>query len=444
MAAVGAVLVCLSLPSIEAQIPVGPPAAFGKVIPLPGHINELIFDEARGQLYAANFSAGRVEIISAATNQRIGSFLPNTSPSALSAMAMSRDGAYLVVTEVFAPTDPTSRHGLTVINLNDPGDRRHYVLPVDQQPLALAFGNDNLALVVTTTNMQLFDPVDGSLTVLFDYEFIEVAAASPGIDLPVPLPTFPREIHFANATSTRDGHYIYGTADSFVFSYDPVGRLGFLTIRQTETLVQAPLFQQVSASDDGSYFMAGQLLFDNRLTVLADTLEAPIERDQGLFGGHVIDDEIDTIYASFDNPVELAPGQQVGAILNVMDADNLYVRKRIRITEQLQGGAWSFPTMDNTCTESASPVSYICPYRSFQRLLRLMSVRKTADCCMSSTTVSRNRKVGPSASKRTAGLPRSLRSGQWFPARRQSYPVSRSNPTRALLRPTCALPSVPV
>jgi len=63
--------------------------------------------------------------------------------------------------------------------------------------------------------------------------------------------------------------YIYGTVDSFVFSYDPFGRLGFLMIRGTDNLVASPLFQQVSASDDGSYFMAGQLLFDNRLTVRA-------------------------------------------------------------------------------------------------------------------------------------------------------------------------------
>lgn len=336
MVAVWAVVVCLNLPQVEAQISTGTPNAFGEVIPLPGHINELIFDEARGQLYAANFSAGRVEIISAATNQRIGSFLPNTSPSALSAMAMSADGQYLVVSEVFVSVVPGGRHGLTVINLNDPADRRHIVMPAGEQPLALAFGNDNLALVVTTTNMQLFDPVDGSLTLLFDYEFVDIGGASSAVSVPVPLATFPREIHSANATSTRDRKFIYGTADSFVFSYDPVGRLGFLTIRGTDNLVSPPLFQQVSASDDGSYFMAGQLLFDNRLTVRADTLEAPLTSD-GLFGGHVIDDEIDTVYASFQSPVALGPGQQAGAILNVMDADNLYVRSRIRIVEQLQG-----------------------------------------------------------------------------------------------------------
>ena len=335
MVAVWAVAVCLSLPQVQAQFQLGAPNAFGEVIPLPGHINELIFDEARGQLYAANFSAGRVEIVSVATHQRIGAFLPNTSPSALSAMAMSADDQYLVVAETFVSAAIT-RHGLTVINLNDPADRRHFVLASDEQPLALAFGNDNLALVVTTTNMQLFNPVDGSLTLLFDYEFVDIPSASPAVSVPVPLATFPRELHSANATATRDHKYIYGTANAFVFSYDPVGRLGFLTIRGTDGLVEVPLFQQVSASDDGSYFMAGQILFDNRLTVRAETLEAPPDSD-GLFGGHVIDDEIDTIYAAFDNPVGLGPGQQVGAILSVMDSDNLYVRERIRITEQLQG-----------------------------------------------------------------------------------------------------------
>jgi uncharacterized protein (TIGR03437 family) len=313
-----------------AQFPISADTTtFGEVIALPGHINELILDEARGQMYAGNFSAGRVEVVSMTSNQRIGSFLSDSSPSALSAMAMSADGHYLVVTNVPVTPDPAALSGITVINLNDPADRRHYTMA--EQPLALAFAINGEALVITTTKLQIFDPVDGSLRDIFELE------GSPDpVVVPVPFPTLPRELTAANATSSRDYRYIYGSTNAFVFSYDIAGRLGFLTIRPNDSLVAAPLFQQVSAADDGSYFLAGQLLFDNRMTVMADSPAAP-DTTSGLFGGHVIDSEIETVYASFDDPAELGGGRQPGAFLLLMDADNLFVRKRIRIAEQIQG-----------------------------------------------------------------------------------------------------------
>ena len=304
---------------------------FGHVIPLPGHINEIIIDESRGLLYAGNFSAGRVEVISTSTHQRVSSFLTNPTPSAVSAMAMSPDQRFLVVTNVPVTTTIPRLSGLTVINLNDPGDRRHF--PMLEQPLALAFGANSEALVVTQQKFQLFDPVDGSFVEIFDLE-----DPPSGVVLPVPSPMFPREIVRAHTTASRDGRYIYGVTDTFVFSYAIAGRLGFLMIRPNDTLVNPPVFDQVSAADDGAYFMAGQLLFNNRLSVMADTVEAPEGNTSELFGGHVIDSEIDTVYASFNTPISTGPpGRQPGTVLNVMDADNLYVRRRLQLPEQVQG-----------------------------------------------------------------------------------------------------------
>ena len=306
---------------------------FGQVIPLPGHINEIILDESRDLLYAGNFSAGRVEVVSTTTHQRVSSFLTNPTPSAISAMAMTPDRNFLVVTNIPAITTVPRLSGLTVINLNDPADRRHF--PMTDQPLALAFGADSEALVITPRAFLLFNPVDGSFV-----EILNVEAPPPSVVLPVDSPTFPREIVSAHATASRDGRYIYGVTDTFVFSYQIAGRLGFLVIRTNDTLVNAPLFDQVSAADDGAYFMAGQLLFNNRLSVLADTVEAPQVGDltDQLFGGHVIDSGIDTVYASFNTPTSTGPpGRQPGTVLNVMDPDNLFVRQRIQIPEQVQG-----------------------------------------------------------------------------------------------------------
>ena len=61
---------------------------------------------------------------------------------------------------------------------------------------------------------------------------------------------------------------------------------------------------------------------------------------QGLIGTHAIDSEIDTVYVAFDTGGEFSPvpGQHpVNGILQLMDLDNLLVRKRLRVTERLTG-----------------------------------------------------------------------------------------------------------
>ena len=47
--------------------------AIGEVVQLPGQINELFVDESRGLLYAANFTGGRVEVVSMSTRTRAAS-----------------------------------------------------------------------------------------------------------------------------------------------------------------------------------------------------------------------------------------------------------------------------------------------------------------------------------------------------------------------------------
>ena len=315
-------LCCLGPERVLGQTAV---SRLGTVIPLPGHISEIVVDEARGQIYAANFSAGRVEVVSMTTRRRLGSILTSSSPSAITAMAMTHDSRFLVVASV--PVSETSGSTVTVINLNDPGDRRFYT--VVDRPLAMAFGANGEGLFVTAAGFQIFDPVTGTFTDVFSFG----DGSSDDVDLPVPMPTFPREVVLASAAASRDGRLIYGVTDVFVYSFQ-VG-LSRLTIRPIETIITPPVFPQASTAADGSYFMAGQLLFNKRLSVMADTLETG---GAGmLIGGHVIDSEIDTVYAAFDVAVAGLPGQTPGAVLNVMDADNLFVRERFMLPEQVTG-----------------------------------------------------------------------------------------------------------
>src|ERR1700704_2361105 len=66
-------------------------ATFGTVVPLDisgGHVSDLVLDEPRGVLYAANFTARRIEVISLADKKVIRKIDVAAQPAA---MAMSPD-----------------------------------------------------------------------------------------------------------------------------------------------------------------------------------------------------------------------------------------------------------------------------------------------------------------------------------------------------------------
>ncbi len=311
----------------------GQTATFGQPIPLPGQINEISIDEARGLVYAGSFSAGRVEVVSMDTNQRIASFPVSPQPSGTSGMAVSHDGRWLVTTNLPVTFGVPQLSGVTVVNLNDSSDRRTH--PLVAEPLGVAFAIGGKALIATTTSLQLFDPTDGSFSLLFEYETALGSATLPGV-----APTLPREIVLADLTSSKDGKWIYGVTDEFIFSYQVRQPVGLLTIRLIETLVNEPIFNQVSAGLNGSYFMVGQLLLDNSLRVIADTPEAP-ETNVDFIGGTGIDSNIDTIYGAFGD-LSAAGANDPNShltfgVLQVMDSDNLYVRQRLRLPERIMG-----------------------------------------------------------------------------------------------------------
>src|SRR5712692_11214203 len=143
---------CLAMAGILAVCrPVWAAGTFGSVIPLPGHISEVVLDEPRAALYAANFSAGHVDVISTSSNRLISSIDVGRSPSSL---ALSPDGQYLVITNYNNLGVPTIS-SVTVVNLNDLS-RQNYAL--SNPPLAVAFGADGAALIITTVDIQRFRP----------------------------------------------------------------------------------------------------------------------------------------------------------------------------------------------------------------------------------------------------------------------------------------------
>ena len=69
-------------------------ATFGTVVQVHGAIADIAIDETRGNLYAANFAAYRVEVIKTSTGTLSSSI---STPAPPSAVAVSPDAHYLVI-----------------------------------------------------------------------------------------------------------------------------------------------------------------------------------------------------------------------------------------------------------------------------------------------------------------------------------------------------------
>ncbi len=310
---------------------------FGRVVTIGGHASDLALDEGRGVLYIANFTANRIEVMSLADNSIQTSINVAAQPGSL---ALSPDGRYLVVAHFGnfqAPNAPAN--ALTVIDLTDNSKQ---TFAMGDTPLGVTFGIDNRALVVTTAQFLLFDPVLGTSTVL---DTVSGVSARP---LPQPAGKFPAQIIASSVAASADGLRVYGlvaagASDNLTmeFSYDVnTKRVSALNI-----LASPPLGPRViSVSRDGSSYLAGWSLNDARGTVMAQFPNA-----SGLLniGSHYIDANRGVVYAQFS---EGAPAQGGGSgssggsaapaaipIFEILDGDNLAVREKLLLPENLSG-----------------------------------------------------------------------------------------------------------
>jgi DNA-binding beta-propeller fold protein YncE len=141
-------------------------ASFGTVIPVRGHVSDIALDTARGVLYAANFTANRIEVLSLSSRSLQSPINVALQPSAV---AVSPNGRFLVVGHYgVGNTSPVT--ALTVIDLDSGGKQRTISLGT-ASVLAAAFGNSPSALIVTTVGVSLLDPLTGALTNLILTDF---------------------------------------------------------------------------------------------------------------------------------------------------------------------------------------------------------------------------------------------------------------------------------
>ena len=294
-------------------------ATFGTVVPIRGHVSDIALDQGRGVLYAANFTANRIEVVSTADLSLQAPILVANQPSTL---ALSPDGRYLVVGHYANPTPPTT--ALTIIDLTTNATQTSTL--DGSAVLSVAFGNSPKALVMTNNGVLLVDPATAASTSLqlnpFDTR-----------GLPVPFATFPPGIVRASAGVSGDGQMIYVLWDSFSTSSSSAvaqysvatGTLTLIGITSTPSMGPAV----VSVDGTGATFLAGWSLFNTGFVFLASF---PYPTGVLNVGSHAYDWQRNLVYAQIPNGTS---GETPS--LHIMDSDNLTVRERLQLRENLAG-----------------------------------------------------------------------------------------------------------
>jgi uncharacterized protein (TIGR03437 family) len=342
-------------------------ATFGTVVPVHGAVADIAIDETRGNLYAANFAAYRVEVIKTATATLSSSI---TTPAPPSAVAVSPDAHYLVIGLYQTPLSTTlggfqqNTGGLMIVDLTSGSVVQ--TIAMNNPVISVAFGSDGNALVIVSLSQQpdptipnafLLTPSTGNVASignvpLYSRILPQNPTASEAELLLAVSP--PQLIQTGTAVSTdRNTITIVGaqeqddsassTKSTFV-RYDVPSQT--LTVRGE--ISTPPLGPRAVASDatGANVVMGWELLkWFTTATCLSQApdpsvgsgfcVSAEYQGAQGAFdaGGHAWDVKRNLIYSQI-------PVADSGAVLHVVDTDNLNVRERLQIPEGLMGKAF--------------------------------------------------------------------------------------------------------
>ena len=350
-------------------------ATFGRPIIIGGQAADLVIDEGRGVLYVANFTANRIEVMSLETGSIQTSFNVSPQPGSL---ALSPDRRWLLIAHYgnFAtPNQP--RNALTLINLES---NQRQTFSLTATPLSVAFGSDGLALVATSNAFLLFDPITGTTRTLLTIADLALKT------LPVPFNNFPQNVVASSSQSTRDYTRIFGVlqaaagdSEVLVYRYD-VGQL-LLTGGRVSQPSLAPRTLSLNAS--GTNILVGWALLNENFVNVSQFPNA-----SGVLnvGGHVFDSARGLIYAQMNEvvtattttttPATSAPPAIASIdqtkILQILEADNLTVRERVRLPENLSGKA-VLSSDGNTMYASSESGVMILPVGDLYRQRKVVS-----------------------------------------------------------------------
>ena len=291
-------------------------ANFGTLIPVRGTAGDIALDERRSRLYITNLAANRIDVL----NTQDRAFAPGIQLSRPpSAVALSPDNRFLVVGHYDNFSENSTKGSVTIVDL-DAGLRQEFT--TEYPVLGVSFGAGALALVVTTRNAFLVEPLTMNVSPI---RILNLTSTQ----LPVPFATFPQKITNASLNVSGDGQTIVGVADStagtLVFRY----RVGTSTLSlSVGTFTPALGPRAVSVNQNASRILVGWALFDDENQLLS---QIPYPLGDYRLGGHLFDFTRDVIYAHIPASATEAP------VLHLLDTDNLTVRERIQLPQIIAG-----------------------------------------------------------------------------------------------------------
>jgi uncharacterized protein (TIGR03437 family) len=296
-------------------------APFGRVTALGGQGADLALDEPRGVLYVANFGGRRIDVVSLATGAVTTSMNVAPQPGSLS---LSPDGRWLVVTHYGNFTTPNPpQNALTLIDLNSTARQ---TINLANAPLAVQFGIDGKALVITGREFLLVDPVLGVFETLGSIGQFTINA------LPRPVgENRPGDIVGAAMGVSGDGRWIYCLTDSYRFRYEVLPRR-MQVVGYTSDPPMGP--RAVSVNQDGTLQVGGWALRDRAGQNIAQFINPA-----GLLsvGSHAIDSRRGVIYSQVPQGKDVKLTTLPPPVLSIVASDNLELIESLELPENLAG-----------------------------------------------------------------------------------------------------------
>ncbi|MBI4471098.1 MAG: hypothetical protein HY646_00415, partial [Acidobacteria bacterium] len=307
-------------------------ANIGTVIPITGQISDLVHDPDRNLVYLANTSRNQVEIYSVDARRVIGSIQTGLQPASV---ALSPDGETLYVSNI-------GSFSISAINLDLRVIVREYTFA--SRPDAIAVGNDGNVLILGTGGLQRLNPVTRQVVPVI---IAQVQTPPAGLPALAPSPTPANFI--AGLVAAANGNLIIGHSNNRLFVYSVAS--GTVLRSRNVNGLRAIL----SASPDGSRFMAGPYLFDTETLTIVGRAGTVLPT---LAGGSAFSVEGNSVYAYFSTQVPINPlntnnpqnpggavipggapgqtsGQPTSAVLQVLRSSSLTQELGLRLAEPI-------------------------------------------------------------------------------------------------------------
>ncbi|HSW50446.1 MAG TPA: hypothetical protein VLH09_09740 [Bryobacteraceae bacterium] len=341
-------------------------ATLGKVVQIGGHASDIALDERRGLLYIANFTANRIEAMSTSD---FSLQTPLPVPPQPGSIALSPDGRYLVVAHYakWLATGVTIQPAITVLDLDGATKQ---TLATGSSPLAVAFGGGTRALVVSATGFQLLDPATGVFENL-------LPKPMSGGDLPAPIPKFPPQIVQASVGVSGDKRWIVGVAGAEEQDDTLTVHFRFdVTTSELEIVgftSSPPLGPRVvSVNQDATSFLTGWAMTTKDYVL---TAQFPYAQGELNVGSHAFDWARSLVYAQIPEAAATRSEGTPPPVLHVADSDNLTVRERLQLPENLAGRSLLSGDMNTMYAVSDSGVM-ILPVGSLYQAPRVTATKE--------------------------------------------------------------------